>query len=62
MARAKSVSVETHKPIRVIVDGEQYGETPAEFTLVPQAVTVMGPERRPGSDSELYGYLDPPME
>jgi diacylglycerol kinase (ATP) len=58
MARAKTVCVETEKPIRVIVDGEQYGETPAEFTLLPQAITLLGPERQPGSDSEQYGYLD----
>jgi diacylglycerol kinase family enzyme len=58
MSRARSVSVETGKPVRVIVDGEQYGETPAEFTIVPKAVTMLGPERLPGSDSEKYGYLD----
>ncbi len=48
MARAKTVRVETGKPVRVIVDGELYGETPAEFTVVPKAVTLLGPEREAG--------------
>ena len=60
MARARRVRVETNRPVSVIVDGESFGETPAEFTLEPAAITMLGPERLPGSDSEQYGYLDPP--
>lgn len=60
MARARSVRVETARPIPVLVDGEIFGETPTDFTLLPKAVTVLGPERPPGSDSVQFGYLDDP--
>jgi len=60
MARAKRVKIVTAKPMPVLIDGESFGTTPAEFTLIPQAITILGPERPPNSDSEQFGYLDDP--
>jgi diacylglycerol kinase (ATP) len=43
MLRAQNVRLESDPPLPFLVDGEVLGTTPAEFTLVPQAIEVMRP-------------------
>ena len=40
---ASSVLVETDPPLEIDVDGESIGYTPAEFTIMPQALKLMVP-------------------
>jgi len=42
---AKSASADTRQKIYVEADGELLGSLPAEFTIVPDALTVLGPAR-----------------
>jgi len=58
MLRGKAVKIESANPLPVLIDGESGGVTPSEFTIVPRAVTIMGPERQPGDDSNVYGFVD----
>jgi len=43
--RVKKVLIESEPPIWVQTDGEVIGETPVEFTIVPQALSVILPRR-----------------
>ena len=42
--RGQDVTIETDSPHDVDVDGEILTETPAHFTLLPQALKVMVPQ------------------
>jgi diacylglycerol kinase family enzyme len=42
---ANAPSTEARQKIYVEADGELLGSLPAEFTIVPDALTVLGPER-----------------
>ncbi len=57
--QASHVTVRTDRPVPVMLDGEILGETPAEFSLVPEAISVLGPERERDSTGEEFGYIAP---
>jgi diacylglycerol kinase (ATP) len=44
MFRARNVLVESDPPLPVLIDGDIFGTTPAEFTLTPHAIDIMVPE------------------
>lgn len=54
MAHAACVRIATDRPIPVLVDGEIFGTTPAEFTVLPRAVSMLCPKRRPGEEVPDY--------
>ena len=43
--QAREVAVEAEEPVKVSVDGEVVGRTPARFTLLPRALRVRCPGR-----------------
>ena len=43
LRRAQSIRIESETPWPVLLDGELWGETPVEFTIVPRAVNVCVP-------------------
>lgn len=43
MFRASTVHVESDSPLPVLIDGDIFGTTPAEFTLAPHAIEIMTP-------------------
>ncbi len=43
----RSVEVHTRKPVKVQVDGEPLGHTPASFTVVPGSLKVVVPQNTP---------------
>ena len=45
MLKARHVRIDTSPPLPVLVDGEVIGQTPAEFTIHPAAVTFLFPRR-----------------
>lgn len=55
--RASHVAVWTREPLPVQVDGEYIGNTPMSFGVIPHAVSVMLPHKRP---SGLFGEDPPP--
>jgi diacylglycerol kinase family enzyme len=44
--RCKRIMLQTERPAKVHGDGELLGETPVEFSVVPQALRVMTPRTR----------------
>ena len=56
--RGKNVKIEAAPDLPVLVDGESGGTTPVEFTIVPNAITIIGPERQPGDNSNRYGLVE----
>jgi diacylglycerol kinase (ATP) len=41
--KAKEISIESPEPAHIQVDGDYFGTTPADFRIVPNALTVMLP-------------------
>ncbi|HLK59599.1 MAG TPA: diacylglycerol kinase family protein [Chthonomonadaceae bacterium] len=44
LLRGREIRVESDPVLPVLVDGEVLGTTPADFSILPQAITVMTPE------------------
>lgn len=49
MLRARTVHIESHPPLPLLIDGEVTGTTPVTFTLSPRALQVMTPVAPGGS-------------
>ena len=43
MLRASHILIESDPPLPVLIDGDVFGTTPAEFTLTPRAIEIMAP-------------------
>ena len=52
---ASHVSLRTSRPRLVNADGEIVTKTPAEFTLLPERLTVMVPQSLPANHRSLVG-------
>jgi diacylglycerol kinase (ATP) len=58
MLRGKTVKIEAATELPLLIDGESAGTTPAEFSIVPNAITILGPEREPGFNGSKFGFVD----
>lgn len=56
---AKRVTLRTRRPRPVDTDGRHATETPAEFTLLPQALTVLVPQQLPEDHRGLSAIAEP---